>query len=240
MTRRPKRAALLLFGISLILAVWNEAFYAYRSYQLDKPADTFSGPLHAAAPASDPLFGSAPTAAILRRTEESRIGMHYARGTTTPHKVSSWGQSRQTVSHADRLSLGSHSVDARTLATVAPFGPLTPTQPFADQIARAAPGHRVTIEGNYFLVESTLPQDPDAEFVPAFRLRFEQVPLASITLAGQVRNGILFPVAATNGSATDAVGQARKTASATHWFLRFLVAAGVFFGIRSLSKFRTR
>ena len=240
MAHRPNGFPLLILAIALILGVWNEGFYAYRSYQLDKPSDTFSGPLQAAAPATDPLFGPVPTAAILRRTEESRTGMQYARGAGEPRKVSTWGQSRRTISHAERLTLGPNTVDSPTLASISHFEPVPPTQALADQIAKAAPNHRVTIDNDAFLVESTQPQEPDSEFPPAFRLRFEQIPLAPYTLAGQLKNGTIIPVAATAGTSGNAVDDARKTATATHWVLRILAAIGVFFGLHILKKSRAR
>lgn len=240
MAHRPKGFPLLILGLSLVIAVWNEGFYAYRSYQLDKPANTFSGLLQASAPAADPLWGPVPTAAVLRRTEESRVGMHYARGSATPRKTSSWGQSRQTISLAQSLTLGTHAVDARTLAAVSHFEPVPPTQSLADQIAKAAPGHRVSIENDAFVLESTQPQDPDAEFIPAFRLRFEQIPLANYTLAGQLKNGVIIPVAATAGPAANVVEDARKIATASLWALRLFAAVGIFCGIHILSKSRSR
>ena len=240
MAHRPKGFPLLILGVSLFIAVWNEGFYAYRSYQLDKPATTFSGLLQAPAPAADPLWGPVPSAAVLRRTEESRIGMHYARGAASPRKTSSWGQPRQTISPAQSLTLGTHTVDARALAAVSHFEPVPPTQALADQIAKAAPGHRVSIEKDAFVLESTQPQDPDAEFIPAFRLRFEQIPLANYTIAGQLKNGVIIPVAATPGASENVVDDARKTATASHWALRFLAAVGAFCGIHILTKSRPR
>lgn len=166
--------------------------------------------------------------------------MQYARGAGAPRKESTWGQSRQTISHAERLTLGPNTVDGPTLASVSHFEPIAPTQALADQIAKATPNHRVTIDKDAFLVESTQPQEPDAEFPPAFRLRFEQIPLAPYTLAGQVKNGTIVPVAATAGTAGNAVDDARKTATANHWFLRLLAAVGVFFGLQILRKSRAR
>ena len=240
MAKRSNVLPFVILGIAVVVALWNEAFYAYRSFQLEKPADTISGTLQAAAPAADPLFGPVPTAAVLRRTEESRTGMRYSRGSSSPEKVSTWGEARQTVSHAKALALGATPVDAASLDHIARFEPVPVTEELAGQIANAAPGHRVIREKDAFIVESTKPQDPDSEFIPAFRLRFEQIPLAPYTLAGQVRNGVLYPVAATAGSSGDAVADARRTAGASLWAMRLFAAAGVFFGLRMLSKSRAR
>lgn len=240
MAKRSNLLPFVILAIAAVVALWNEAFYAYRSFQLDKPVDTLSGLLQAPAPAADPVFGPVPTAAVLRRTEESRTGMRYSRGSSSPEKVSTWGAPRQTVTHANGLTLGATPVDAAALTRVAHFEPVPPTEALAGQIAKAAPGHRVLRDKDSFIVESTSPTDPDAEFIPAFRLRFEQIPLANYTLAGQVRNGVLHPVAATAGATSDVVADARRTASASLWAMRLFAAAGVFFGLRMLSRPRPR
>ena len=199
-----------------------------------------SGALTADSPVGDPQFGVIGNAACLRRREEVRAERKRSeRGSRSIIEV--WSPSpggRPESPRGLELRVGAFRVrwgDARQLGLRSESingkdGPANGMVPY----------YRAYLDGEWIVLESTCPLSAQDAFPPAFRVKFEQIPLGAATIVGKEDGQVIYPVAMQSGlRSPDAVVQdAAQGARLSGWLMRIIGSCMAFAGLHLLSQSR--